>query len=407
MQQRDKVTVWGGEGLVSEKDALECHAARFVAYGITTNDAAYVELIEAAAEEQPTRPRGVAVAILKVEDETTLILGDVPTWLQQVPVKVEIWRWVAQPCVVCKKTNVVRESDHYHCIRCKSEMPLSTKTAHCEKCLDYVRDKLIRANGFTEEVTLFGGRRIARVHAKTVEEGDAIQEWQDAVLKDMPHASIAYMSEASSRMALTLALDDDGFGRSPRQSLTPDGPTTGVDQLLLMSKFFRGMNDGYYKGLLMGLLHVDLLVCEACEETLAEEVKEDEILVLTERLATMSPEEEVTGTVKIFNGKETLLFACPKTDDMDGANGFAEELLQGDRDVITEARGKFLVAVSRLAAHFRGDSKVKFDAESTFSERLTYLMGIPQPLYYLYLSAAGVWQGRIAKAADVGLLGNF
>ena len=410
------VTLWEGQGIINVKDTVFAPLGRFVSAGVQTGDTVILkdvadpavvettEVIQVDGEDRLfVKPNPLTATSYQMADGTTVTTGTRELMVQVV-------RPVAKPCPVCKADGVVAESDHLHCPRCKAHKPVDEKglpadgRTHCIDCVQRAREMLAKSNHFQETVPMFGGKLPVTVHARTVQECDFMQEWQDRLIIETPQATTQWVLDESSRAALALGLDDDGKGNCPRNMVagTTDDPSVRIP---LICRMFKDYNAGVYRAMLAALDRLDSLVEDACVYRIEEEPTEEELLVLADALATS--EGEVRGTVSIWDGLEVITFAAPSQSELDEANSFAEAIIQANKGKILDGRARFLITLARLAANFRGDSKQHFDEEATFDERLNYLFTLPMPMYYLYIHAGNAFNKRVARASELDVLGNF
>lgn len=420
--------LWQGDGELKGDDTLLAPMALFIARGVVPGDA--VELTSPAGKQ-------MMVEVLAVSTDDALIVHATPgpdqveAVLPVGPVSIRVLRRMDRPCPVCERKGVVKELiaarvgeevtlTHLHCSWCEAEMSADHGTINCEGCMATVRERLLRDHtDLDQEMKLFGGKRVIKVRPRTVEDGDAIQSFQDAMVLGNPGLSTQYVLNETKKAALALTLEDDGQGKKPSDLVTATDMTPR-QRVLLMGKHFKGMNQGYYNALLSALGRYEALIEDACRYRIDETYPEEELLILSEAIAT-SP-TPVTGTVSLWDGAETLEFVVPTTDQLEEADAMAETIIQENKDHMMEGRAKFIIAWCRTACHFKGDSKVTFKEETTYipgpdgkpvpytvnglEERMQYIGTLPIALYYLYLSASNVWQRRVARASDVEVVGK-
>lgn len=413
-------SIWEGQGSVEVKDTLRCPLGRFLTLGVRPGDTVLVALQSKPGEVEAT-------TVIQVDSEDSLFVRATPltgAWAQDEAggstvgpreLIVAVQRELTSVCPVCAKGGHVSEANHVHCPRCKTKRKLvmsdDGKTwetedgkSHCEECVTKVREQLIKSNDYVESMTIFGGKRTVTVHARTVRECDYMQEWQDRMIIEQPQATTQWVLDESARMALGLALDDDGAQTCPR-SLVPEGEHDDpYIRLPLISRHFKNYNSAVYRAMLQALDRLDSLIEDACADRITDDQDDQAILELADALATS--DTEVVGNVTIWGGLEMLRFAAPSQADLDEANAFAEAMIQANKGRILDGRSRFLIALARLAAGFRGDGKRSFDEHDDFNDRLNYLFGIPMPMYYLYIQAGNVFNRRVAKASELEVLGN-
>lgn len=320
---------------------------------------------------------------------------------------VRVCRYVKESCPICAKSELVRDIDHMHCAWCQKEIPLKHETVNCPSCIAWMRQRLVKEPVITQEMSLFGGRRKIRLHMMTVMESDQVQEYQEGFIIANPMTSTGWVFEETRKAQIALMLDDVGDGEGPRSLLVEDPMRVAQDggETQVLVKFFKGMNQGLYRAIVSTCMMLEALVTEAARCKINDELADDELLALAEECATNI--EPVYGMISIFDGTEALGFVDPTVEMIEEADNWTEEFKQRNQNRMLEGRYNFIKAMSRLAASFRRDSKASFGPDSTHKQRLGYLMKLPHPYYYTYLTAANVFQRRIAKASEVQVLGNF
>lgn len=397
----DFLVLWQGDGVINERDLITCPLGQFMSKGVQVGDR--VELTTAEGASYST-------VVLQVESEESLTVGEVareplvaPGGSTVLPT-VKVSRLVKEPCPICREAGEVAATDHFHCMWCRTKRVPDERVANCPTCIAEMRAKLIQSNQVVERFEVLRGKRTIVLHGRSVSESDSIQEVQDQSIILNPKLSMFFYSEDAAKLALAYALDDDGTGKNPAMLVQEGTPTEATVRLPIMIKHFRGMNDAYYKAILRCLHRLDTLIEDACIERIEDPSTDEDILELAEQLATSI--EEVTGEVSIFGGRETLVFAAPSRELVDEANAFAEQFIQANQGKCLKGRERFIYGLARFVAYFRADSKAIYGSDSGFNERIAYVMSLPMPLYYLYLSAAGVWQRRLNRASEVTTLGN-
>lgn len=386
--------LWEGEGLIEkDNDVLTCTLARFVLTGVKSGD---LVGLTSDGEERLYR-------ILQAPNDDQLQYdGDVKAGVY----KVRVLREVNEPCEVCKKLGHLKEATHLHCNTCRAEVAINDeRRVNCIKCILEMRKRLARGGSIVTSMSLFGGKKTIVIHARTVAEGDQIQEFQDRMIKQNPDMTLGFVLDESRKAAVAMSLDNDGDGRSPRDMIVKPGEVQAADQVAIMMKHFRGMSAPYYNAIHSAVGMHDSLLDDACRDRVNDDVTEDDLLRLSEDLALNRQPTE--GTVSVWGDEITLIFAAPSTDDIDDGNAFAENFIRSSRETILDVRAKFIVALARLAVYFRGDNTVRFDSDSTFEERINHLLALPINLFYVYQDACLVWQRRLARASEVEVLGNF
>ena len=416
MDQRMQVRsmlVAEGEGVLDLKDRLSCSLGRFYTLGARQGDG--VRLTTPDGKEAYGR-------VLQVASDTTLVLDGLPEvgfvslfgGGDQVFVKAEVLRLVGDTCGVCELAGKTAESDHRHCLMCNAEMAIAPEgaplLANCDDCIKAAREKLLRTNTIARDFSLFGGKLKVSVHSRTIEEGDFIQEWQDQFKRELGGRTTAFFFDEVAKSALAIVLDNDGEGGRP-MAIAPED-MDAKQAVPLAMKHFKDFPESRYKLTLSCMSRIDKLVEEACFYRIEDKSTKDELMELAEQLATSKA--PVTGVVKLWDGLEALTFCDPKKERADEADAFAELIIANYRQhggpgaqEMSDARKTFTKSVCRLAAKFVGDSKGRFTPETPFQERLTYLMTLPIPLYYLYIAAVNVWDARVVKAGSVEVVGNF
>jgi hypothetical protein len=334
--------------------------------------------------------------------EQTSGLSDMPPG----DVEVILSRVLDDPCPVCDEAEAPRELDHVHCPGCNAVVVFnSAGIINCQACIDKMIDRLAVGVHIEETVPIFGGKRTIVIHSRTVGECDEIQEWQDALMSANANLTTQYVLDETKKVAVAVAVDDDGQGAAPRDlcaTLPPEA--TPIDRITVMSKHFKSHPAAYFNAILVQVGKLDSLMEDACKYAIKDVPTETQLMILGEQVA-IGP-YPVLGKVALWGGKVNLTFTSPSLEALDDANAFAENFIQAHKKRMFEGRAKFIVSMASLAAHFRGDHITRFDEDSTFDERLNYLLTIPMPLYYLYLAGGNVWQLRLNKSSEAEVLKN-
>jgi len=395
--------LWVGSGMVTSDGRLLLVGADLYALGVTTDDRTTLLAASAPVEKRSDEGEWTCAKILQVNSAQELQLGDVSIHGE---VFVRIERAVLVPCGVCARKGQARETDHRHCVRCEAEIATEVARAHCDPCVAWGRKRILADGAFAAEFKLMAGRLTAKLRVRTVEDSDAIQEWQERLAREVPAASFPWKATETNKRALAFTVLDDGKGGCPRSRLVPGGPTGLCEQLDVMVTHFKGMQEFHYQALATALLHLDTLAQEACQGKIDEEFSDEDAKALVEQMCTVPDGEEFTGIVRALDGDLELVFASPTTDALDKANELAEGILQAGYGEMSGDRVTLIVGLFRFAAFFRGDNRVRFGPTSSLKERLDYLKGLPLSLYYHYLRACEAWDRKVRKANNLEMVGN-
>jgi len=411
------MVVTEGEALLDLKDRLVSPTARFHTLGAQAGD--LVDLIGPSGQHAAGR-------ILRVVSETTLVIEGQPEMGfgalfggdpredgvgDEIVVQCTVVRLVAEPCRHCEEQGVPAESDHRHCLSCRERIPLArdTRYANCDVCIRGMRARLVAGNAIDQEYAMFNGKLKVKVHARTAEEGDFVQEWQDHFQRELGGRTTAYFLDEVAKACLAVVLDDDGNGNRP-MAVVEDPDLDAKIAVALAMKFFKDQRESRYKLTLSCMSRLDKLVEEACFYRIVEKDTKQQVEALAEQLCTSTG--PVTGEVELWDGMERVTFWDPTKELSDEADGYAETMiaayLASSRGVLhmSDARKTFTKTVCRLACRFVGDSKVSYQPTGDFKQRLGYLLSLPLPLYYLYMTAANVWDRRVLRAGSPEVVGN-
>ena len=410
MLSKDNVKMsemWRGEGVSDDRDVLLCPAARFIVAGVRRGDVLDMSRGEVSVRAAVIQVVGEESLMFQVlgrpnESEQSSGLSDMPPG----EVTVVLSRVLEDPCQTCDKLFAPREQDHIHCPGCNAVVPFNPAgIINCPACIEGMIQRLIGGVHVENTVPIFNGKRTITIHAKTVGESDEIQEWQDAVMSANKNFTTQYILDETKKAAVAIAVNDDGHGKSPRDlcaTLPPEA--TPIDRITVMMKHFKSFPAAYFNAVMVQVGQLDALLEDACKYAIKDEPSEEELMVLGEQVA-IGP-YPVLGRVSLWDGKVQITFTSPSLEAIDDANAFAENFIQAHKSRMFEGRAKFIVSFARLVAHFRGDHMTRFGEDSTFDERLDYLMSIPMSLYYLYLAAGNVWQHRLNKSSETSILGK-
>jgi hypothetical protein len=407
-QQSIKLTIWAGEGALSEDDLVTCPLARFRTLGIRSGDIAVLKAMDYDSDIKQT-------TVLQVEGEDYLRVGssalpgpDGGPAVFPLRVMMGIMREVMDPCPVCQGEGKAEPSDHGHCLQCRVKTPADGQGSHCDACVLLARQALVKSNVFTQESTLLRGKLKAVLKAKTVGDHDKGIEWQDHLLIAGGYdAPSQYVIDLTAKAMLALAIVDDGNGSSPSALVDKEAKLSSGQEIEVMMKAFATMPDAVYRVLLSRMHRIDTLVEDACRGVVIPEPTEEEVLELADRIFT-SKGQPIYGRIPLWDGLETVTVVDPPHEALQKADDWASEFIKSCREDggILEGRARDIAAQAKVAACFRGDSKASFDENSDFMERLAYVQSLPKAVYYLYLNISGHWKTRCFKATEPDTLGN-
>lgn len=399
--------IWDGDGVTDDRDVLTCPMARFTLIGARRGDV--VELTRGNIT--------VRCAVLKVMSDESLVFQSIDRTqeseqspgIASIPpgdVGVVLTRRVEKPCAQCPKGSP-RELDHLHCAGCNTVVEYNESgIVNCDECINSMIAQLCMSTHVSREVPLFKGKKTISIHARTVSECDSIQEWQDSIIIDNRTISTQYVLDESKKASVAFAVDDDGNGNNPRQLLDEaDKDIKPAERVNLMMKHFKGHPVAYFNAIMTAVGQLDSVVEDACKYAIKDAPTEEELMLLGEQIA-IGP-YPVLGKVGVWDDKITLTFTSPMLEAVEDANAFAENFIQAHKDKMLEGRAKYIFGLAMLAVHFRGDHMRQFKEDSTFGDRLNYLLTLPMALYYLYLAAGNIWQHRVHKASGADILGKY
>lgn len=404
------VKVWSGLVQFLTDTALQAHEAKFKFLCVVATDR--LVLVESEGDAPNSAANYPAVECIRAVEDDTLevrLEGSVDELLGKL-VELQIWRDVNKPCGICARAGLPAESDHKHCDYTRERLPLTYPFAYSAKVRDHAIQTLLTTGKFVAKIPVLAGKRTVTVHSTTFSENDAKREWEQGFLTDAgKDRSVGYYSEQEARIHMAFVLDDDGSGNSPFKALTPEHQQLpSVQRAKLMMDFFKNYSDTYYRVLLEQVRRVDGLIEEVCAEDIHDHYTDEQVLQLTE---DMLNNLSFVTTVNIFGGKGQVLFTNATLDTIGKANEWAENAINDIRKdsngVILKLRELDIQTVAKLAAEFRGDQRTTFDDNSSFDERLLYLMDLPLPLFYMYVRAGNVWRLRALRAGEVDAVGNF
>lgn len=401
--------VWSGLVQLLSDTVIQGADARFKHLRVSNSDK--LVLVPPDSADAKASAQYPEVECIRVLEEDTLEVrfdGSVDALRDELQ-EIQIWRNIDEVCPICARAGVPAELDHKHCEFTRERLPREYPYSYKQSVRDHATKLLLTTGRFDTAVPLLNGKRVLRVHSTTFSENDAKREWEQSFITEGRDRSMNYYSEQEARVHLAFVLDDDGNGSSPFKALSEEHKRLdSLPRTKLMMDFFKSYPDTLYRVMLEQVRRVDGLVDEVCAEEVVDHFTDKDYLALTEDLLLGN---KFVTEVRIFGGKGKVFFTNASTEDIDKANEWAENIIndirKDNKGVILKLRELDIQTVAKLAAEFRGDNRRQFDDDSEFIDRLSYLMELALPLFYMYVRAGNAWRLRALKAAEVDAVGNF